>query len=177
MAYITLPELAERPGPRELAQLGSTREHDVRDLVLMDATLRGLDRSAWSPEEIADADAAAARISDAVREADALIDGFLAQRYVLPLQLPPTSTGKNVVTSWSRAITRYLLNKDRVTQEATDPVVRDYKDALRLLQLAADGKFSLGETDPIAGSRTSPTDVRITGAPNAFGRKQLRHFR
>ncbi len=50
----------------------------------------------------------------------------------------------------SRWITRYLLHKDRVnTAEATDPVVRDYKEALKFLQLTADGKFSLGADDPL----------------------------
>lgn len=177
MPYITHAELAERPGPRELAQLASTQEQDVRDFTLMDATLRGKDRAAWTPAEIAAADAALVRISDAVAEAGALMDGFLAKRYTLPLTLSPTSTGKSVLTAWCRAITRYLLNKSRVTDERTDPVVRDYKDAMKMLELASQGKFSLGADDPGQAAVAAGTDVRFAGAQTVFGRDQLRAFR
>ncbi|MCL1962360.1 MAG: DUF1320 domain-containing protein [Desulfovibrionaceae bacterium] len=176
--YITLPELAERPGPRELAQVAGTLAQPVRDEALMDATLRGLDRSAWSAEEQAFADAALKRIIDAVAEADAVIDGFLARRgYApLPLALPATSAGKNVLASWSRAISRYYLNKSRTTKEDNDPVVRDYRDALRMLGWLADGKYSLGGADPEAKSNTG-TDVRFDAAAPVFGRNQLNAFR
>lgn len=177
MAYITLTELAERPGPRELAQCASTLMQPVRDEALMDATLRGLDRSKWTPEEQAFADAALKRIQDAVAEADAVIDGFLAKRgYPLPLELPPTSTGKSVLTSWSRAISRYYLNKSRVTDDK-DPVVRDYKDAMKLLDWLVQGKYSLGGTDPEAKALNGGTDVRFAAAEPVFGRAQLKAFR
>ena len=176
--YITLPELAERPGPRELAQVASTLAQPVRDEALMDATLRGADRSAWSFDDQAHADAALKRITDAVAEADALIDGFLARRgyHPLPLMLPPTATGKSVLASWSRAIARYLLNKSRITGD-DDPVVRDYKDALKMLGLLVDGKFSLGGADPEAKANNGGTDVRFDSSPLTFGRQQLRAFR
>ena len=53
MAYITTTELAERPGARELAQLASADAQPVSDFALMDATLRGQDRSAWTPAQTA----------------------------------------------------------------------------------------------------------------------------
>lgn len=178
MSYITPAELAERPGAREIAQTASLPHQMVRDDALMDATLRGLDRGAWSAEDIAAADAAAARVQDAVAEAGALIDGHLVQRgYQLPLQLPEGSAGRSMLTVWARAITRYYLNKDRMTDEAKDPVARDYRDALKLLGLLAVGKFSLGEGDPAAGVNASNTDVRFESAPPVFGREQMRAFR
>jgi len=178
MSYITLAELAQRPGARELAQVASNALQAGRDDALMEATLTGADRSAWTPEQCAVADAAKARILNAVAEADALIDGYLVQRgYDLPLQLPTTSSGKRVVTGWSRAITRYLLNQSRITDESKDPVARDYRDALKLLGLLAQGKFSLGADDPAANTATQSTDVRFDGAPTVFGRDQLRAFR
>ncbi len=179
--YITPIELAERPGAREIAQVASQPSQAVRDDALMDATLRGADRSAWTPEQIAAADLALQRVNDAIAEAGALIDGFIVQRgYTLPLVLPPASAGKNVLTSWGRAITRYLLNQHRITDEAKDPVVRDYRDAMKMLGLLAQGKFSLGAADPAAdpnSSAASSTDVRFSGDTNVFGRDQLRHFR
>jgi phage gp36-like protein len=179
MAYITHVELAERPGARELSQLASAEtQAGVVEPALLDATLRDADRSAWSADKIAAADAALARIDDAVAEAGGIIDGYLTQRgYVLPLNLPAASTGKNVLTAWARAISRYLLNKSRITDEAKDPVARDHRDALKMLGLLADGKYSLGAGDMLNGPATSATDVRIASAPRVFGRDQLRSFR
>lgn len=178
MPYITPAELAERPGAREIAQTASLPHQMVRDDALMDATLRGLDRSAWTSDQIATADAALARVQDAVAEAGALIDGHLVQRgYVLPLQLPVGSAGRSMVTVWARAITRYLLNKDRMSDESKDPVARDYRDALKLLGLLAVGKFSLGAEDPAASVNVASTDVRFSGAETVFGREQMRALR
>jgi phage gp36-like protein len=168
--YVSLPDLAERPGARELAQVASREHGQIVDYALMDATLRGTARTAWGSAAQADADAAAARITDAVAEADALIDGFLARRGYLPLDPVP-----GVVTAWSRAIARYLLHKGRISDDK-DPIVRDYRDALRLLQLTADGKFSLGADDAaLAANRQG--DVRFVGGSKVFGRDSLRGFR
>lgn len=178
MAYITPAELAERPGAREIAQVASLQHQMVTDDALMDATLRGTDRSSWAPEEQAAADIALARVLDATSEAGALIDGYLVQRgYQLPLELPPASTGKSVLTAWARAITRYLLNKDRVTDASKDPVARDYQDALKMLGMLAQGKYSLGVADPEASAQAGTTDVRFAGEAPVFGRQQLRSFR
>ncbi|MBI1626954.1 gp436 family protein [Comamonas suwonensis] len=172
MAYITPIDLAERPGAKELAEVATPEHKRIVDTALMDATLRGGDRSSWTAEDQADADAAMARIQDAVAEADALIDGFLAKRgYTLPLAPVP-----KLVTGWSRSIARYLLHKSRISMESNDPIVRDYRDALKLLQLTADGKFSLGADDTVATGGSS-TDVRFSFAEPVFGRKQLNSFR
>jgi phage gp36-like protein len=145
--YVTPASLAELPGARELSELAST-EHDAQlvDPELFDLTLRGLDRSAYSVEDIAAADEALARVVAVVADADGLIDGFLRMRgYTLPLSPVPT-----IVANWSRSIARYMLHKSRNAMESTDPVVRDYNDAMKLLALVRDGKFSLGADDAIA---------------------------
>lgn len=168
--YITPAQLAERPGARELAQV-ATRERDaiVPD-DLMDATLRDADRSSWPPEQIASADDALARINEASIEAGGIIDGFLAKRYSLPLVTVP-----GVVAAWARSITRYLLHKDRLSGEDKDPIVRDYRDALKLLQLTAAGNFSLGADDPVLND---PTDgmVQFTGNERVFRRDARRRY-
>ena len=178
MPYITTTELAERPGAREIAQAASSATAPVVDYGLMDATLRGSDRTAWTTEQIAAADAALRRVEDAVAEAEAVIDGYLAQRgYTLPLVLPPTSTGKSLLTAWSRAIARYLLLGQRQADESKDPVARDYRDALKMLGQLAAGKLSLGGTDPAAPANAVSTDVRFDAAPQVFSRRELRSFR
>lgn len=148
MPYVTHAQLAERPGARELAQVATDAHAPVIDAELMELTLTGGDRSAYTPEDIAEADAALERIDDAVADADGLIDGYLAKRgYELPLN--PVN---RLVVTWSRDITRYLLHKDRLTAESTDPILRNYKDAIRALEKVVEGKLSLG----IGDEQTTP---------------------
>lgn len=179
MPYITPADLAERPGARELAQIASAEHQTMVEPDLMDATLRGTDRSAWMPEQIAVADAALARIVDAVDEASAVIDGYLVQRgYTLPLEMAPTGTGHKLLASWARSIARYMLHKSRISDESKDPIARDYRDAQKTLGLLALGKFSLGADDPASsGEAGAGTDVRFAGAPTVFGRDQMKAFR
>lgn len=178
MPYITHAELAERPGARELAQAASPEDQPVVAIELMDATLRGLDRGAWSADEIAVADEALRRIDEAVAEADATIDGYLARRgYALPLQLAAAGPAK-LLAGWSRAITHYLLAKVGIKDEKTSPIARDCRDAHKLLAQVAEGKFSLGAADPQDSAQNgSGTDVRFAYPEPVFGRKQLRAFR
>lgn len=168
--YITPAQLAERPGARELAQV-ATRERDaiVSD-DLMDATLRETDRNAWTSDQVAIANDALARIVEAITEADGIIDGFLAKRYPLPLSVIP-----GLVTAWSRSITRYLLHKDRLSGESDDPIVRDYRDALKLLALVAAGKFSLGADDP-GLTDTEAADVQFVADGRVFRRDPARRY-
>lgn len=171
MAYVTPLQLAEKPGPRELAQLASSEHRAVVDAALMDLTLRDGDRSGYAADLIAQADAALARIAQAIAETSELMDGYLAARLALPLDPVPLT-----LTRIARAIVRYELHKDRVTDARTDPVARDYYDALKLLDAIRDGKVTVGPTDPTAAD--SPTqDIRIASGRKAFGSDELRGFR
>lgn len=178
--YITAAQLAERPGALELAQVACDAHRAIVPAQLMDDTLRGKDRSSWlatAPEAVQEADAACCRIDEAIAQAQATIDGFLAQRgYVLPLERVPP-----ILTGWTRSIARYLLHQHRVGDDARDPIVRDWRDTLRLLELLAAGKFSLGADDAalrgaISGQLAS-VDVRFVATPPVFGRQQMRGFR
>lgn len=169
--YVTPASLAELPGALEISQVAST-EHAAAlvEPALMELTLRDGDRSAYSPEEVAAADAALARVNAAIADADAAIEGYLRMRsYVLPLDpVPP------IVTTWARAITRYYLHKHLLSSEAKDPIVRDYQDALKFLGLVAAGKFSLGAGDVVA-----PVDggsPQVCAPPRVFDANTLRDF-
>jgi phage gp36-like protein len=169
--YVTPAQLADRPGATEIAQVATPEREAVVDADLMDATLRGADRSAWTSGQTAVADLALATTQTAIDDAGSLIDGYLAKRYPLPFSGP-----LNLLAVWARSIARYLLHKDRRALENDDPIVRDYRDALKSLQLVADGKLSLGAGDP---SITDPGDgdVQFTSDPPVFGRDQMRSFR
>ena len=167
MQYVTLPQLAEIPGALELAQV-ATDQHAaaVVDATLMELTLRAGDRSGWEPEDVAAADRAADRITQVIEEASSIIDGYLARRYVLPLAATP-----GILVTWARAIVRYKLHSDRITDDRTDPVARDYRDAIRFLELVAAGKFSLGLEDPTAGAASS--EIQINPGSKVVGREHM----
>ena len=170
MAYITLTQLADRPGAVELAQVATPRQHHQVDADLLDALLRGTDLSAWPSDEVVVAQSTQAVIEDALSTAEGTINGFLARRgYQLPLP-----NDYPIVTGWARAITRYHLHKDRLSGEQNDPIVRDYRDALKLLQLTAEGKFSLGSDDPL----TPPTggSPEFSAPPRTFSHETLKDF-
>jgi phage gp36-like protein len=79
-----------------------------------------------------------------------------------------------VVAEWSRAIARYYLHKDAISDANTSPIARDYRDAMKLLQQLAEGKFSLGVDDPL--SPTYERDVRSFGAERKFTDDTLRDY-
>lgn len=171
MSYVTPLQLAEKPGARELAQVASAEHRAVVDAELMDRTLRGGDRSSYDADDIASADAALARITQVIVETDELMDGYLAARLSLPLASVPLT-----LTRVARAVVRYELHKDRVMDAKTDPIARDYYDALRLLDAIRDGKVTLGVSDP--SSADSPVlDVRIESGRKTFSGDELRRFR
>ncbi len=147
--YCTPAQLAEAKLARELAQLCTPERYAPVADELMEATLRGDDRSTFDPDQVAIADVALAAVATALDGADRYIDGFLLQRKPVPYTVP-LSPVPLLVSEWAKHIARYFLHKDRVgTVEASDPVIRNYRDATRLLELTAAGKFSLGATDPL----------------------------
>lgn len=156
MNYVTPQQLVENPGVRELSQVASDEHHPLVLYDLLELTLLNEDRSEFSPEDIALADQALQRINDAVQDAEGLINGYLVQRgYSLPL-----APAHRLVKVWCRAIARYYLHRHRVSLESNDPIVRDYRDALKLLQQVADGKLSLGAEDDLASSSAGPVLVK-----------------
>ena len=159
--YCSTAHLADTKLTHELAQVATPERYPIVADDLMEATLRGESRTAFAPADVAIADEALAVITAALVAADGLIDGYLVMRkptpYVVPLSPVP-----GIVATWARWIGRYLLHKDRVsTEERTDPVVRDYKEAIKFLELLRDGKFALGADDPLPAPSA--------GAPQSCG--------
>ncbi|MCL1960670.1 MAG: DUF1320 domain-containing protein [Desulfovibrionaceae bacterium] len=170
MPYITHAQLAESPGALELSQVASDEHAPPVAPELLEALLRRRRAAAWPRDEVAAARRALARIDDAVSDAGAVIDGYLAKRgYKLPL-----APVHRLVTAWCRAIARYNLHKNRLAPEGKDPIERAWRDALRLLQQVADGKFALGAGDAVAVDKL---DARFCSAPLTFGRQQMKAFR
>ena len=147
-------------------------------VALLVATIAGAPRDAWTPEEIAQADAALAAINAELVRATGEADARLAKRgYILPsdpVRFP-------VLVVWVRAIARYHLHAEREGEHAnvTDGrIERDYLDAREALDLIAAGKLSLGAGDPLAvpAEGSDAGAIRITSQPRMFGRDTLGRF-
>ncbi len=126
MPYATLDNLIDRYGESELVQL--------------------TDRVNVPPIQIDTAVVAAALV-----DADAIINGYLAGRYTLPLPATPP-----VLVEHASVIARYKLWKDA----ASDKLRADYEDSMKFLTLLGQGKLSLG----VVPAPASTGDARITPA-------------
>ena len=168
MPYITPTQLADGPDMlNELSELFGVEP------ALLKAAIAGEDISDWPEGEPLVAVDALATIGQRILQAGGEIDARLGRRgYPLPqdpVQFP-------ILTVWARAIARYHLHPQREgTQETTGRIERDYRDAIRALDLVADGKLSLGAGDPLATDPAAPEGgrVRIAGNDRLFSRKSL----
>ena len=169
--YITLLNLAERPGLVEVSQAVAQDGEIPVDESLLTAIINNQDTSTWTQDDVAAANTAISRVNESIEDAEAEINGFLRQRgHKLPLVKVP-----RLLTDWARIIVRYKLNRNRISEEKNDPIVRDYKQVLSFLKQVAEGKYSLGIDDamPIAGGvpqHTGPARVFDMGSLGDFGR-------
>ncbi|MCT4554633.1 MAG: DUF1320 domain-containing protein [Pelagimonas sp.] len=141
MAYTTQQELEDRFGT---------------------ATLIALTDRAELATGVIDADIVARAIADA----DALIDGFLAARYALPMEGVPDPLG-----ALSRAITLYNLH----VYEPAEKIVRDYKDALAMLDKISKGQVRL-DAEGHAPSPSGAGRIRITETDRPFTDTKMKGF-
>ncbi len=173
--YVTAAQLADGSASlQELAELYTV------DQPLLAAVIAGDSTGAWPTGEVAAAMMAVSSIERFAQQATAEVDARLAQRgYTLPLD--PAQF--QILGVWARAIARYHLHRQRdKTSEESGRIERDYKDALRSLDLVAAGKLSLGANDPLVPSAGNPAAddaggaVRVTSKPRMFNRDSLRRL-
>lgn len=162
--YVTPAQLIDGPDSlNELSELFGV------GAALLRAVVDGQDTSAWLAADVATAQSALVSIDQRIVQAGGEIDARLAQRgYPLPMdpvQFP-------ILAVWARAIARYHLHpqRDRTSTE-TGRIERDYKDAIRALDLVATGELSLGANDPLGSALGGA--VRVAGNPRLFSRNIL----
>lgn len=140
MAYATLQDMIDRFGETELAQLSDRSGSAVAvDQLVIDAKLA---------------------------DADAEIDGYLGQRYTLPLATVPQVL-KRIATD----VARYHLYDDRATEQVTNR----YKDAIAFLKDVARGLATIG----VDQGGTTPTESAApdyTANDPVFNRDTLKDF-
>lgn len=171
MTYSTLQDLASRYTAAELAQLtlapnqhyvgdapaaadlttafADAVEHDVA-WAKAEGTFYAFDGEAWSVLAIS-------KLSDAISDASAEIDGYLSGLYGLPLLSPPAA-----LTRVCSDIARYYLYDDA----APDQVAKRYDNAIAYLREVGMGKIHLYPETPAVGSGV----VQFDSSPSVFRR-------
>lgn len=169
--YVAAADLADRPGPLEVAQLASPSEHRPVDPELMRLTLVGGVRTQYPANEVAVADAAMARVASACDEANELIDSYLRARYALPLDPVPT-----VLKHMGRRLARYFLHEHLLRGESNEhPAVQQFNAATAFLKSLSRGEVTLGVADPTAPA-PSGSHVQVVAAKPVFSAEALADF-
>ena len=167
MQYATPAQLIDRFDAQELAQVSVPKEHVSIDAALLKLTVTAGDRSSYTADEIAAADAALVKINRALSDASGVIDSRLETRYQLPL-----SSVSLILEQYCCDIARYNLYDDH----ATDHITKRYDDAVQFLNDVSEGKKNLG-IDENNNSATPEDDVvDFTEGSNVFDRKDSTSF-
>ena len=147
MTPITPAELLLAHSARELAELATPEGQPSLYPDLIEATVRGADRSAWAAEEIALADEALLLIQDAIDTANARCGRAAAGRVL-------STNDDTTLRAYASDIARSLLYGDaRLSEE--HPVRLRYRDAMRFLERVGAGTEVLGQ-DVAGGGGGSP---------------------
>lgn len=161
------------PGPERFAVIAPGTPHATRDAMsyatltqlqdrfgtdrIVDLTDRGAVSTGVLDEDV---------VTRALADTDAVIDGFIAGRYRLPLsEVPP------IITDIALAIAIYKLHVG--TPE--DKIVKDYDVALSQLKQVAEGKIEL-QVEGIAPAASGASGVRVTDRERPMTAKSLRGF-
>lgn len=155
--YATPDDLLRLIGPAQLA--GISRPDHVPGTpvsgTLLQLTIAGGDRSAFSGEEQAAADDCLARIQLVLDQVSKRMDSYLSRRYTLPLSAGMIAA--NALRKICSDLARYDMDGDSLDKA----IQARHDDAIRWLEKVAQGQVSLSD-DPnspapdIQGVKTTP---------------------
>jgi phage gp36-like protein len=106
-------------------------------------------------------------VDEAIADADAIVDGYLAGRYALPLSGTP-----RLVQTLAEALAVYKLH----AQVAPDKIEKDYRDALKLLQQIATGEVRLAGLDGAEPAASGGSGVRTTDRARPLSPESMKGF-
>lgn len=130
------------------------------------------------------ADLTDAQLTDAIAEADALIDGYIGGYYAVPVANDSGGNVPHPLDFWSRNIAAYnatLAWRGSLDFADQDPVARRFKDTLDALTAVSKGQLRLQIPDnatgnsateagepfnPYVGDLWTPDDFSLSEAPN-----------
>lgn len=145
--YLTASDLMDRFDAAELAQVAPPDSLDRVEAALMRAVILGESTAAYTADEVAAATEGKTRIESAIDDAGQEADGWLSQRYALPLDPAPALLVRLVAN-----MARFHLHDD----QATDEIRKRYEDAIKTLRHISEGRISLGVNDPSPASSIGP---------------------
>lgn len=141
MTYATLDQLKDRYGEQMLVML-TDRDEVATGNIDTDVTDRAL------------------------ADTDAMINGFLQDRYVLPLaEVPP------LLADIAQMIAIWKLHR----HEANDKIEKDYKEAMSLLDRIGKGSVRL-PIDGVEPATSNTSGVRITDRARPLTAENLKGF-
>jgi phage gp36-like protein len=106
-------------------------------------------------------------VEAAIEDADAIVDGYLAGRYRLPLSGTP-----RLVQTLAEALAIYKLH----AQVAPEKIEKDYRDALKLLGSIASGDVRLAGLDGAEPAASGGNGVRTTDRARPLTPENLKGF-
>lgn len=163
MIYATLADLASRYSLRDLAQAAAPDAADV-DEALLKATLAGGARTTYTAAQRADADAAMARLQQALDDAHAEVNGWIAGRY------PDLSMSPAALLPYTLDIAVYRLFRPA---DSEDPHMVRYKSAIAWLKEVARGMIDLPSPTP---DPDTSAGVTVTAPDQVFDADSLRGY-
>lgn len=109
------------------------------------------------------------RVTQAITDAEAEIDGYVATRYAVPIAAPVPALIKKLAID----ITVYNLWRRR--QKIPDMIRTAYEDAVKKLEAIAKGTITLG-VDPAPAESTKSSAGETSGPERVFDRDKLGSF-
>jgi phage gp36-like protein len=91
----------------------------------------------------------ASRVTQAISDADDIIDTYLRGKHTVPLDVTPFPA---IIRRISVDLTIYLVYRRRLEFEPTDAMAAMYKEAIRFLEGIRDGKNMIGDPDSVANN-------------------------
>ncbi len=142
-------------------------QQDIQDRIGLDLLTVIADRDR---DQVLDAAAIARALDDATSE----IDGYLSERYALPL---PTAPSWAVRVAVNLAVYRLALTADALTTEIKDR----YEMEVEFLQRVGTGKAGLGlpkvnEPTTTEGGEVRGNDILVQSGERLFTRRSTRGF-
>lgn len=166
MSYATPADLLDRFEADLVAQRAAPEGVRVVG-PLFKLTVDAGDRSSYSAEEIAAADAAVTRADGALFDAAGLIDSYLSDLYVLPLSPVP-----RLIKRMACDIARFYLWGDAAVKDSVEE--RDFKAAVKTLEGIRKGDVKLGVQPEAASTPERIVGEVVGGDERLFTRRTLR---
>lgn len=158
MSYATPADLLERYEADLVAQRAAPEGLRVTGDMLNAAVYEN-DTSTYSPEEVAAIEAAIERMQNALADATEFVNGFVSDRYSVPLSPLP-----QMIVRITCSIARFYLWGDEAVKDSV--MERDYKQAEKTLQSIRSGQITIG-------SNAAPAPAADSQGGEVFGPERI----